>query len=149
MTPVIVLVCLAQSLPSFEVASVRPTADKSAPVDFRTGNGRFLGRNMTTLLLTQIAYQLEDFQISGVPSWMRGEGFDIDAKAPSDVSAAQLFLMARSLLTERFSMTAHMEKRETSVYELVPDKGGSKIKMSDDQTPVSGPRGDLVSRPTV
>ncbi len=142
MIPLFVLFTFAQEDPSFEVASVRPTPDKSVAVDFRTGNGRFLGRNITALLLTQIAYELEDFQIVGAPAWMRADGFDIDAKAPEN-SRGDLFGMARSLLRERFSLQAHMERQETSVFELVPANGGPKIKMSKDQSPGTGASGDL------
>ena len=61
--------------------------------------------------------------------------FDIDAKvAGEDVAAFRKLnreehsRMLQPLLAERFHLKAHIEQREMPVYNLVVDKGGSKLK---------------------
>src|SRR5207253_8749683 len=48
-------------------------------------------------------------------------------------------LMLQSLLEDRFRLKVHHETRELPVYELVIAKGGSKIKLSEDQGPTQPP----------
>lgn len=89
--------------------------------------GRFNADNIALNLLIQLAYNVQDFQISGGPSWMKSDRFDITAKAESSATFDQMRPMIQSLLAERFKLTIHREKKETSVYELTAAKGGIKI----------------------
>src|SRR5437870_2308512 len=55
---------------TFEVASVKPnkSGDGRVMMGMQPG-GRFNGTNVTLRLLIRLAYQLQDFQIAGGPSW--------------------------------------------------------------------------------
>ena len=60
---------------------------------------------------------------------MQSERYQIDAKADGNASRDRMFLMLQSLLTERFGMRFHFEKRSISSYTLVADK--PKLKAAD------------------
>ena len=124
-----------QPRPSFEVTSVKP-GNPSNPVNvlFHLG-GRFTATNATLRTLIGTAYDVRDHQISGAPNWINSARFDIDARAgngsrvdPGPGGARQMRLMVQTLLAERFKLAFHREIREEPVYELIVDKGGSKLK---------------------
>src|SRR5690349_5109772 len=68
------------SLPSFEVASIRPNRSGDPRHFLRTPPGRLLATGMTTKLLIEEAYNVKDFQVAGGPSWIDSDTYDIDAK---------------------------------------------------------------------
>jgi uncharacterized protein (TIGR03435 family) len=61
------------------------------------------------------------------PSWINSEMFDIEAKAESPTTEAQLKLMLQTLLAERFKLKLHREEREMPVYALVATRNGIKF----------------------
>src|SRR6188508_2982567 len=71
----------AQPNPQFEVASIKPnkSGDGRVMLGVQPG-GRFTATNVPLRLLIRNAYQLQDFQIVGGPSWIADERFDIVAK---------------------------------------------------------------------
>jgi uncharacterized protein (TIGR03435 family) len=120
--------------PSFEVASVKP--NKSGTQQVMLGlqpGGRFTATNAPLRMLIRNAYQLQDFQLVGLPDWASSERFDIVAKAEGDVPPAPIGttgpiqLMVRSLLAERFKLAAHQEARELPIYALVVAKSDGKL----------------------
>jgi bla regulator protein blaR1 len=127
--------------PTFEVASVKPNKSGEGPsrIGLQPG-GRVTVINMSVRSLIRFAYQFQDFQILGGPDWIGGDRFDIAAKAENDIppsapgtiGAGQL--MMRSLLSDRFKLTLHPEKRELPIYELklVRNDGrlGPQLKLS-------------------
>jgi uncharacterized protein (TIGR03435 family) len=119
---------LAQT-PEFEVASIKPTAtqDGSLTVNFPPG-GRFSVRNLTLKQLLQNAYGLQDYQISGGPAWITSAGFDIEAKAATEVPREQILLMVQTLLTDRFHLALQRETRQLPVYALVVGKNGPRLQ---------------------
>jgi uncharacterized protein (TIGR03435 family) len=128
-----------EALPQFEVASIKPNkaGDNRVMLGVQPG-GRFTATNVPLRLLIRNAYQLQDFQIVGGPSWMTSDRFDIVAKAESDgigdpfqsertgePSRGQLML--RALLKERFKLEAHFEDRDMPIYALVPARADGKL----------------------
>src|ERR1700678_2445861 len=89
-----------------------------------------------------IAYQVTDRQISGGPSWINADRFNIDAKAARPRTNDELHTMLAHLLEERFHLTLRRENRQESVLVLVVDKGGSKMPVHDpedkDYPPIGG-----------
>ena len=76
----------------------------------------------------QNAYSLQDFQISGGPGWIQSDGYNIDAKGNGKpASRAQILLMLRSLLEDRFQLKVHRETKELPVYALTVAKNGPKL----------------------
>jgi uncharacterized protein (TIGR03435 family) len=86
-------------------------------------------------MLIGFAYDPSKRQISGGPKWLDSAYFSIEAKSDSSIQippglagAVPMRLMLQSLLAERFKLAADKETREGQVYELVMDKGGSKLR---------------------
>jgi uncharacterized protein (TIGR03435 family) len=130
----------AQPLPQFEVASIKP--NKSGDMRVMLGvqpGGRFTATNVPLRLLIRNAYQLQDFQITGGPSWIAEERFDIVAKAESGDQMGDPFraeqsgqpsrgqLMIRALLADRFKLVVHDEEREMPIYGLVLARSDGKL----------------------
>jgi uncharacterized protein (TIGR03435 family) len=120
----------SQGPAQFEVASVKPNASGDGKVMIQAQpNGRFTATNVTLRILIRNAYQLQEAQVVGGPSWLDEDRFDIVAKAdgePGDPFRAEQRgqpsrgqLMLRSLLAERFKLETHTEAREMPIYALL------------------------------
>jgi uncharacterized protein (TIGR03435 family) len=121
--------------PTFEVASIKLSDPNNTsplamiPMVLPQGPGRLSATNVPLRLLVRMAYQVQDFQIVGGPSWQLSQKFDIVAKA-DDVSAAntsQLMPMLKGLLVDRFKLKAHMETREMPIETLVIARSDGKL----------------------
>jgi uncharacterized protein (TIGR03435 family) len=129
----------AGPLPSFEVASIKPNHSGEDKMGFRIQPGRYTASGVPTKELIGFAYDVKDFQISGGPSWINSDRYDIDAKMEdSDVAAAkqlspdereeQLRLRVQSLLRDRFNLKLSHETKELPVYALLVAKNGPKLQ---------------------
>lgn len=118
------------TLPSFEVASVRPSQNEVGP-DYNNqitvSATEFNGHNVTLKRLIAEAWQCQLKQVVG-PAWLDRNEYDVAARIPAGVSREQIPLMLRSLLSERFHLKEHSETRQMRVYELMAGAGGPKIK---------------------
>jgi uncharacterized protein (TIGR03435 family) len=86
------------------------------------------------------AYDIEKYQLSG-PDWLDTELL-ITAKVPAGATKEQFRLMLQNLLTERFKLALHREKKDVSGYALVVGKDGPKLKESSEAEPGQAPQGD-------
>jgi uncharacterized protein (TIGR03435 family) len=79
--------------------------------------------------LLKFSYDLHPRQITGGPSWMESEKFDVEGKPdqPGIPTVDQLKAMIQKLLADRFSLTFHREQQELSVYAISVAKTGLKI----------------------
>ena len=133
---------------TFEVASVKPGTEP-VPVDMGGGRmmvrsggctggpgttdpGRLTCQNASLLNLVTLAYGLKKYQYtsSSYPGWMEETRFDIVAKIPPGATREDVRLMEQNLLSERFKLAVHFEKKEMPVYELTVGKNGHKLKES-------------------
>jgi uncharacterized protein (TIGR03435 family) len=89
------------------------------------------------LFVVEMAYNIrEPSRIMGAPDWVKGSSYyDIDTKVSAEDAAAfgklsrnEKNRMLQPLLKDRFQMKAHLETRETPVYELKVAKGGPRLK---------------------
>lgn len=119
-------------LPSFEVASIKPSNPSAEGVSiFGDPNGRLNVQNATLKDLIRFSYKLRDFQISGGPKWLEVDRYDIAAKPEDRAQPEQVLLMMQQLLAERFQLKFHRESKEAPVYELVVAKSGPKLRTPD------------------
>jgi uncharacterized protein (TIGR03435 family) len=119
---------ISQTSPAFEVASVRYNA-RTAGSWCRFLPGGRLSASSWVKQLIQIAWGVEDYQVSGGPAWLTADWYDIEAKAPSaNATQPEMALMLRSLLMDRFRLQLRTGTREVPVYELRVDKSGSKLR---------------------
>ena len=90
--------------PEFDVTSVRPNTEQGQPT-YANGKGRGYGKNVTLKILIAWAWQLQRFQIVGGPAWISSDRFEVEGKTEdTDADFAQLRLMMRSLLEDRFKL---------------------------------------------
>jgi bla regulator protein blaR1 len=139
-------------LPLFEVASIKP--NKSGEPNVRlmfTPNG-FSATNAPLGEVIRLAYQVQEFQMSGGPPWINSERYDIEAKVDSSAAEElkqldqdQRRFMLRPLLEDRFQLKVHQETKELPIYALVVGKNGPKLHEAkpDDTYPdgIKGPDG--------
>jgi uncharacterized protein (TIGR03435 family) len=121
----------AQETPTFEVASVKQntSGDGRVQIQMLPGN-RIDMTNVPARFLVAQAYQLQQFQLVGGPSWLVTDRYDIVAKlkgepkpiVPGTPNPAMLAL--RTLLADRFKLKLHKETRDMDVYALVMVKQG-------------------------
>jgi bla regulator protein blaR1 len=141
----------AGTKPSFEVATVKTSdpGQRGSSIMNQPG-GRLVVSGMPLRALVTFAYRVRDFQISGGPGWMVSDRWDIEARAeegsipkqtgmPDPNTPDPMALRLQSLLEERFQLKIHRDRKELPVYELSIAKSGSKMKLSDDQTPFQPP----------
>ncbi len=152
--PLLALLCLlpihaqltlpkdGETLPSFEVATIKPTPAGTRMMRIQWTPDGFLMENVSLRQIIRNAYGANsDAQLTGGPQSLLDQHFDIQAKLDPDevvrVKALsrdekqrQLALMMQSLLRDRFQLRMHVETRELPTYDLVVAKGGSKLQPS-------------------
>ena len=112
--------------PRFEVASIKPSAEQRFMMVRVLPGGR-LTATAPVQLLIQNAYTLQACQIVGSPNWVNSDRYQIEAKGETGASRAEVMLMLKSLLEDRFQLKTHTETRELPVFALVQTKSGSKL----------------------
>ncbi len=127
----------AQSSPgSFEIATIKPH-DPSSPV---AGGSSFQPRRFTAVgtlrSFVQLAYGVQDFQISGGPSWAESDRYELDARTASPTQGDALLAMLQNLLAERFKLQLHRESKEGAIYNLVITKNGPRLQEEADKTKI-------------
>jgi len=146
----VLLTCLATIIPigsaqtstpvlEFEVASVKPAAPltpammRGREFHSRNDNGAFEDSNASLLDLVTIAYNVNWDRVSA-PGWMNEQFFSVAAKLPAGSTKEQTPAMLRKLLADRFKLAVHHEQKVESVYLLVVEKQGAKLKQSQGDT---------------
>lgn len=128
----------ADANPSFEVATIKPSnpdTPGSSILVGRGGGNLFTTTNTSVNDLITFAYGLHARQVTG-PTWIDSDKFDVTGK-PDQAgipNVTQLRTMVQKLLTDRFQLTFHREKKELSVYAITVAKSGPKI----DKTQATG-----------
>jgi uncharacterized protein (TIGR03435 family) len=109
--------------PVFEVASITPCKpgtpepgqERMGMVQFTYPGGRFNAKETSLKFLLEWAYGILPSQHSDGPSWMANDRYDIFAKAGREATDAEMKLMTRALLADRFKLKFHRESREVPV----------------------------------
>jgi len=139
-------------LPSFEVATVKPTHAGVNGLMIMLKPGKLSMRDIPLKSLIEFAFDAHsDSQITGGPGWINTQAYDIEAKEdeaqvaalkklPEEERTQQIQLMLQSLLIERFHLKVSRASREMPVYALVVAKGGPKLKPSTTVPPTPSER---------
>jgi uncharacterized protein (TIGR03435 family) len=87
--------------------------------------GRLTFTNLSLQYLIRFAYErsprsrgLEPFEVTGGPSWLTTDRFDVTAVAGREVSLSEIRAMLQALLVERFQLKTHYDTREGPVYRM-------------------------------
>ncbi len=138
----------AQDAPKFEVASVKECeAIKGQALPSISSPGRL---RLTCWPLTRLiaeAYEtFADGKVDplkapygippeGAPNWSNSAHYTIDAHAEGPQSGAMMRgPMMQALLEDRFRVKVHREAREISGYVMTVDKGGLKLKLTQESS---------------
>jgi uncharacterized protein (TIGR03435 family) len=114
--------------PAFEVASIKPSTMEYGSY-FRFLPGGRLSAMSWVKQVIQVAYSVEDYQVTGGPGWLTTDRYNIEAKAEdADADKSDMATMLQSLLADRFKLQLRREMRDFQVYNLVVDKNGPKLR---------------------
>lgn len=143
-----VLVLNAQSLPTFDVVSVKPNTSGTFPVgpEARRG-GSFVATNVTLVRLVRFAYGLPEYRVAGGPEWIRRDRFDVEARVDREATAAEIQQMVQALLRDRFQLVARPQQRQGSTYTLLINGDGKRpgptLRRSTGNCMESGDSGEI------
>jgi uncharacterized protein (TIGR03435 family) len=121
----------------FEVASVRPSqpaGQDRVDVGLHTDGAQVRINSFPIRDYIARAFRLKVYQITG-PDWLSSERFDLSAKLPDGATPDQIPEMLQSLLTDRFQMKFHRERKDLPVYALILGKPPLKIQPSAPEAP--------------
>ncbi len=147
----------AQQL-QFEVATIKP-ADPNEPrimTRYLPGGGLEM-QGITLKMLIRQAYNVQEFQITGLSAWASADRYSITAKSADSSEPAidplkatdeqrrtfgqQMAQRIQALLADRFRLKLHKETKEGPVYALAVAKNGPKMKEGDPNS--NSPRGAM------
>ena len=140
---------------AFDAATIKPP-DPRAPYRkagfYGEPGGRvFYGGYIKWLV--EYAFDLQDYQVAGGPSWISSQWFEINA-VPSENSLSRNIkvananpipeqrLMLQSLLRDRFGFKFHLETKEGEVYILT--RGSRQLHLNPPKDPAADPRAIVV-----
>jgi uncharacterized protein (TIGR03435 family) len=119
--------------PAYDVVSIKPN-DHGRGVSVHINDNIFNAIHISLKELVAQAYGTRWDLISGGPSWIESNGFDIQAKvldadphALSKLNNQQRGALLRPMLGERFGLKIHTEVKTLPIYELVVVKGTPKF----------------------
>lgn len=124
------------------IVSVKPSRPDAGSASYRTTLDGIVIENNPLENTISIAYNIRDPRaLTGLPSWVIHERFDILAKIEESnrddfrkLTPEDKAKLLRQVLTERFGMKSHIETREFPVWALVVAKGGPKLKLATGKT---------------
>ena len=110
--------------PQFTAADIRPSPHSSIPAMKGPffGDNRYEIRYATMVDLIHAAYGVDQERISGGPSWLEFDRFDVMAIAPNGSNAQSRKLMLQSLLADRFALKLHQDSKPMPAYRLTAGK---------------------------
>jgi uncharacterized protein (TIGR03435 family) len=116
--------------PLYRTVSIKPS--KSDIHANRLVNlGPVTATNASLQAFIEVAYEVQDDQIVGAPSWLNSRRYDIDAKADTPGAGEGGRALLQGLLSDYFKLVAHRETRLIPAYELVVAGDGPKLRESD------------------
>lgn len=121
----------AETTAKFELADVHASPHTTFPQvrgPFYT-SGRYELRFANMLDLIRIAYGVDPEKVSGGPSWLEIERFDVFAKVSENSNNESRKRMLQALLAERFNLVTHNDSRPMPAYVLTVKH--SQLKQSD------------------
>ena len=138
------VIAVAQAPPAFDVVSIKPNATPAGGREDGGGSLRFTpgsvaGRKVSARRIILEAYHLTDRQLSGGPSWLDSDRFDIEGKAAAPADENQLRVMLQSLLAQRFKLVVRHETKEMAVYALQVAKSGPALQEIKPGEPAPSP----------
>jgi uncharacterized protein (TIGR03435 family) len=117
---------------TFEVATIKPTKPGTKAKGLTIRGRDLITVNFSLNDLISFAYGVHIRQVTGGPSWLESEFYDITAKPEAEgmPNRKQLEGMVQKLLADRVKLTFHHDKKELTVFTLIVGKNGSRLTPS-------------------
>jgi uncharacterized protein (TIGR03435 family) len=120
----------ADASPAFEVVTIKPD-DPAHPKgkSFQVRGDQITLTGVSLHDLMTFGYGIHPRQVSGGPSWLDTDKFEIHGKPDTEgqPNTKQLGIMLQKLLADRFKLTIHHDKKELTVYAITVGKTGPKL----------------------
>lgn len=130
----------ADAKPGIEVATIKPSqpGEQRRFITFRGREIVIVGFTLNDVI--KFAYDVQEKQILNGPAWLGSDRFDINAQPdqPGTPSPDQFRSILQKLLTDRFALKFHKEKKEMSAYVLTVGKDGPKMTKATDPSGLPG-----------
>jgi bla regulator protein blaR1 len=152
------------SAPMYSSVSIKPSQSSADGLNrskmmFSLKDGSFVATGVTLQRLIQMAYHLQDSQITGGPDWLNSAKFDIEAKLDDSYVAAMHQqttghknfddqALLKALLSDRFKVSMHPQTQTVPAYDLIVDESGPKLQQVDGTRTMHMERGELTSSGT-
>ncbi len=132
--------------PSFDVASVKPSASRDTAMRIIWPRGRFSAVNVSVRQFVEVAYNIWPFQVERAPAWFT-DRFNIEATVGLDTPLDQpargmpdaIRRMMQTLLADPFMCAVHWEKKSHTTYALMKARDDSEtgpgLRRSDADCP--------------
>ena len=115
---------------SFESADIQPAASMDTWVSVGLlPNGHIRCHNATLRMLIAAAYDLDEDFVTGGPTWLDSERFDVNART-GPISKDNLQFMLQKLLGQRFKLALRRTSKPEQVFTLTVGKDGPKLQPS-------------------
>jgi uncharacterized protein (TIGR03435 family) len=128
---------------AFDVVSIKRSVSKGPGGLTQTQPGRFVATNATLKMLFRPAYGVREYQMSGGPSWIANDRYDIQATTGFTAGSDEIRRMLQALLAAQFSVQLHHEPKEMPVYALVLGRSGVKLKELPQNGDANTPKGGM------
>jgi len=124
---------------AFEVVSVKVTPPENAgngqpSITLFPPGGSFRRTNSTLKALVQLAYGLQEYQVSGGPNWVNVDRYDVEARSERNANRDEVLRMIQTSLADRFQLKVRRETKEGPIYELILGRNGSKLASVPDSS---------------
>jgi len=113
--------------PRFEAAVLKRNVSGEQGQILDTQGQRFTARNVTMRTLILNAYRPRSTQLTGAPSWVESERYDLVATVPAGTTPDLRAGMLRALLEERASLVVRFADRNENVYFLQMDRTDGRL----------------------
>jgi uncharacterized protein (TIGR03435 family) len=119
--------------PAFDVATIKPSDPTNLNSGFKIDARRVHAERENLRAIIMFAYGVHPRQILGAPAWADADYFDVNGQPdePGEPNLDQMRIMYRKLLSDRFQLSCHVEKRDLPVFVLSVGKNGPKLARSE------------------
>jgi uncharacterized protein (TIGR03435 family) len=138
---------------TFEVTSIKPSKPGTPGGLMRVmpGGKEFITQGVSLRFMIAFMYWVPLRQVTGGPSWLDSDLWDIAAKADRPHELDDLRAMFRNMLADEFKLKFRKDVKEGPVYALSVDKSGPRMKRDEepwdfDVSIKAGPGGALVGK---
>ena len=110
--------------PRFEAVSIK-RHEPGSPQGYReVPGGRIVSQGQTTISTIARAHGIRGTRIIGGPDWIRSDFYTVETAASGKPDDTQVLAMLRQMLTERYKLVAHTERRDMPSYILTVAREG-------------------------